>query len=184
MFQIQASAFIDFWMKSMRIHNPVAREEDLLVAFKQSIVQKEQQLSLKRGHKAIEEAAPTQSTTPEETPPPTKRRIIESRDSRDLLDPMDESLIMTHIYAPSNTPDEHIMTEETESLGSSGPPTIAISGVDQEGVSPGATVNPLFEERDQFVEGDGTINWNSFIYLEDSAMGRYLMDEDSCTATS
>ena len=167
----------------MRIHDPVAREEDLLAAFKQSIAQKEQQLSLKRGHKAIEEAALTQSTTPDETPP-TKRRITKSGDSGDLLDPMDESLIVTHIYAPSNTPDEHIMTEETESLGSSGPPTIAISGVDQEGVSPGATVNPFFEERDQFLEGDGTINWNSFIYLEDSAMGRYLMDEDSSTAGS
>jgi len=169
----------------MRIHNPVAREEDLLAAFKQSVVQKEQQLSLKRGHRAIEEAAPTQSTTPAETPPPTKRRIIESGHGVDLLDPMDESLIVTHIYAPSNTPDhEHIMTEETESLGSSGPPTIVISRVDQEGVSPGATVNPFFEERDQFLEGDGRINWNSFIYLEDSAMGRYLMDEDSCTAGS
>ena len=178
---MQASAFIDFWMKSMRIHNPVAREEDLLAAFKQSIVQKEQQLSLKRGHKAIEEEAPTQLTTLEETPPPRKRRIIERADSCDLLDPMDESLIVTHIYAPSNTPDEHVMTEETQSFASSGPPTIAISGVDQEGISPGVTDNPFVVERDQFVEGDGTINWNSFIYLEDSAMGRYLMDEDSCT---
>jgi hypothetical protein len=46
-FQMQASAFIDFWMKCMRIHNPVAREEDLLAAFKQSFFQKEQELSLK-----------------------------------------------------------------------------------------------------------------------------------------
>ena len=160
----------------MRIHNPVAREEDLLAAFKQSVVQKEQQLSLKRGHRAIEEAAPTQSTSPEETPPPSKRRVIENGD---MFDAADESPIVTHIYAPSNTPDERIMTEATESIASPGPPTIAISEVDQEGVSSGATVNPVLEERDQIVGEDGTINWDTFIYLEDSLIGRYLMDEES-----
>jgi len=158
----------------MRIHNPVAREEDLLAAFKQSIVQKEQQLSLKRGHKAIEEAAPTQSTTQEDSPPPTKRRVTESGD---LPNSMDESTIVTHIYAPSNTPDKHLMTGGTESLLSSGPPTVAISVLEEDGVSPNATVNPS-REKDQFMKGDGTFDWNCFIYLEDSVMERYLIDEE------
>jgi hypothetical protein len=46
---MQASAFIDFWIKSMRIHKPDAREGDLLDAFHNAVKQKIHQLSLRRG---------------------------------------------------------------------------------------------------------------------------------------
>lgn len=172
---MQASAFIDFWMKSMRIHNPVAREEDLLAAFKQSVVQKEQQLSLKRGHRTMEEAAMTQTTTPGESPPPAKRRFAENED---LIDSAAESPIVTHIYAPRNTPlaDEPIIVGDAESIFSSGPPTVAIVGMDPVGVSPGTNVNSS-SEKYQFVAEDGGVDWNSFLYIDESLMSRFLMDD-------
>lgn len=46
---MQASAFIDFWIKMVRISTPDAKDEDILSAFKQSIEVKERQLRLKRG---------------------------------------------------------------------------------------------------------------------------------------
>ena len=175
MFQMQASAFIDFWMKSMRIHNPVAREEDMLAAFKQSVVQKEQQLSLKRGHRTMEEPVTTQTTTPGESPPPAKRRF---RESEDLIDSAAESPMVTHIYAPSNTPlaDEPLIAGDAESIFSSGPPTIATVGMDPVGISPDGNVNSSLE-RYQFVAEDGGVDWDSFLYIEESVMSRFLMDD-------
>jgi hypothetical protein len=45
---MQASVFIDFWIKSMRIHKPDAREGELLAAFGKAVEQKCYQLSLRK----------------------------------------------------------------------------------------------------------------------------------------
>ena len=174
MFQMQASAFIDFWMKSMRIHNPVAREEDMLAAFKQSIVQKEQQLRLKRGHRAMDEAFLTQTTIPEDSPSPSKRRATESRGM--LHTKEEHSTMVTHIYAPNNTPEGDFIGSGPESILSSGPSTISIEAVTG---SPVATVNSSSQERDQFIAEDGTIIWDKVLYLDDNFFGRYYSDDDS-----
>jgi hypothetical protein len=52
---MQASVFIDFWIKSMRIHKPDAKEDDLLAAFRNAVQQKINQLSLRKGYAVTDE---------------------------------------------------------------------------------------------------------------------------------
>jgi hypothetical protein len=56
MYSMQASAHIDFFMKSMRLQTPSVTDDILLEAFKQSLELKERQLFLKRNRSSTEDS--------------------------------------------------------------------------------------------------------------------------------
>jgi len=71
LYSMQAAAFIEFWLKSMKIHNPAGREDDLLAAFRQAVEQKQNQLALKRRRA---ESDPIVTSRNADTLPPVKKR--------------------------------------------------------------------------------------------------------------
>ena len=77
MYTSLASLYFDFWMKTMRFHQPTASEEDLLEsfkeAFKQCIERREHQMRLKRGRS--NETPDGSDDTVADTPPLAKRRL-------------------------------------------------------------------------------------------------------------
>lgn len=83
---IQASLFIEFWIKSMKLQYPATSEEELLDVFKKSIEQKEEQLKLKRGRSIMDEddgstAGETTrdgsiDTIPADIAPSVKKRLL------------------------------------------------------------------------------------------------------------
>lgn len=85
---IQATAFIECWIKFMKASNPAAGEQELLDVLKRGIEQKEEQLKLKKRSIADEEdddstaAEPMRDgsidTTPADTPPLSKKRLVSS----------------------------------------------------------------------------------------------------------
>ena len=124
----------------------------------------------------MEEATSTQTTTPGESPRPTKRRFTESEE---LEDPVPESPSVTHIYAPRNTPDIPLIKVEVGGIYTSPPTSDAtIQGFDHMEVSHGATINSTTMERDQFVAADGALRWDEIIYLEDSMLSQILRETE------
>lgn len=87
MHSIQASIFIEFWMKVMKTHYPGASEEELLDVFKKSIEQKEEQIKLRRGKPMVDEEDDDSTTgepmrdesvdtPPADTPPLAKKTLF------------------------------------------------------------------------------------------------------------
>jgi hypothetical protein len=72
MYAMQASTFIDFWIKSMKIHQPNACDEESLEALRESIDQRQSQIKLKRMR--LEERDKSVETTAD-TPPGKIRKI-------------------------------------------------------------------------------------------------------------
>ena len=65
MYAMQASVFMDFWMKSMRIHQPTATDPELLEAFRQAIELKHRQILMKRPRSAGAYDTPDKESGPE-----------------------------------------------------------------------------------------------------------------------
>jgi hypothetical protein len=177
-YAMQASAFIDFWIKSMKIHKPEAREEDLLGAFSQSISQKEHQLSLKRGHSMIDEPGAIESTedvsTTVDVPPAEKKRIVEDGGlSGSLKKPRSVAryICLTDrsvSSAGTSTQQWEMSTKSHTSIYPVSPvSTVAISILEPESSCPGGSSGVDWDEISREMErGNG--EWEKFVcnYLQ------------------